>query len=26
MIATEAPEAEWQRMENSDQFLQVETR
>lgn len=26
MISVAAPEAEWQRMENSDQYLQVETR
>jgi hypothetical protein len=26
MLSVHAPEAEWQRMENSDQFLQVETR
>lgn len=26
MISVHAPDAEWQRMENNDQFLQVETR
>jgi hypothetical protein len=26
MLSVHAPEAEWQRMENSDQFLQVETQ
>lgn len=26
MLSVHAPEAEWQRMENSDQYLQVETR